>query len=86
LPRSGIGVGEAWRRLLDAEPPETGDGSWTGPLETILGRGPLARRMLAAAGEVPGRTELRRLSERLCDCLAANEPFRDEQRGRSLAS
>ena len=75
LPKSGVTVGEAWRCLLDAEPPETGDGRWVGPLETILTGGPLARRMLAAVGEAPGSRELRALAERLCDCLAANQPL-----------
>jgi len=75
LPGDGVSVAEAWLRLLEREPPPTGDGTWIGPIETILAGGPLARRMLAAVGDEPGRKDLERLATRLCDCLSANEPL-----------
>jgi hypothetical protein len=75
LPSEGVTVGAAWRRLLEAEPPESGDGRWVEPLETILERGPLARRMLAAAGDEPDPVALGRMAAALCDCLQANASF-----------
>jgi glutamate---cysteine ligase / carboxylate-amine ligase len=68
-------VGEVWARLLDRDPPADPAGEWTRPLATILEKGPLARRMVGAAGSDPGRKALRRVAERLCACLADNEPF-----------
>jgi hypothetical protein len=44
-------------------------------LETILGEGPLARRLLAATGESPGAEALRRLQERLANCLRDGVSF-----------
>ena len=73
--RDRLPLGELWARLLDAEPPEDPAGEWAEPLETILRHGPLARRLLAAAGPTPGRAELRRLAGELGRCLDANEPF-----------
>jgi gamma-glutamyl:cysteine ligase YbdK (ATP-grasp superfamily) len=73
--RDSVVLGDLWARLLDALPPDDPDGEWTAALQTILDRGPLARRMLAAAGANPARADLRRVAEGLCDCLAADTPF-----------
>ncbi len=70
-----IPLGELWARLLDADPPEDPEGEWTGPLEVILRHGPLARRLLEAAGTEPGRNDLRRVVAELGRCLDVNETF-----------
>jgi gamma-glutamyl:cysteine ligase YbdK (ATP-grasp superfamily) len=70
-----IALGELWARLLDADPPADPTDEWTGPLEAILRRGPLARRLLGAAGAEPGRDDLRRVVGELGRCLDANETF-----------
>jgi hypothetical protein len=72
-----VGLGEVWRRLIDADPPDDGAGAWTRHLETILDEGPLARRMIRAAGPSPERSDLRRVAEAMCLCLERNESFRD---------
>ena len=68
-------AGEVWRALLDRFPPPDPEGEWTGPLETILSRGPLARRLVAALGEEPVRAELAEVYGRLCTCLEENRAF-----------
>jgi gamma-glutamyl:cysteine ligase YbdK (ATP-grasp superfamily) len=70
-----IALGELWARLLDADPPDDPSGEWTEPLQGILGHGPLARRLLEAAGADPGRDDLRRVMAELGRCLDANETF-----------
>jgi glutamate---cysteine ligase / carboxylate-amine ligase len=70
-----VALGELWARLLDADPPDDPAREWTAPLETILRRGPLARRLLEAAGLQPERSDLRRLATELGRCLRANETF-----------
>jgi gamma-glutamyl:cysteine ligase YbdK (ATP-grasp superfamily) len=77
LPDRPVGLGEVWRRLIDADPPDDGAGAWTPHLETILDEGPLARRMIRAAGPSPERSDLRRVAEAMCLCLERNESFRD---------
>lgn len=44
-------------------------------LEHILRHGTLARRLFKAAGPVPDAAVLKRVYERLADCLARGEPF-----------
>ena len=68
-------AGEVWQALLDRFPPHDPAGEWTGPLETILTRGPLARRLVAALGAEPGRPELAEVYGRLCGCLEENRTF-----------
>ena len=70
-------AGEVWRHLV-----EVGVGTWEGAaewrhaLEVILGEGPLARRLLTAAGEAPDRAGLERVYRRLADAISAGETFR----------
>jgi carboxylate-amine ligase len=45
------------------------------PLRTILERGPLARRMLAAIGESPDAAALAALQRRLVECLRTGSMF-----------
>jgi gamma-glutamyl:cysteine ligase YbdK (ATP-grasp superfamily) len=73
--KDGVPLGELWDRLLDAHPPDDPAEEWTSSLQTILRRGPLARRMLDAAGASRSRSALRRVAEGLCRCLERNESF-----------
>ena len=67
-------LGALWRELLEP--------SWDGPAEleqparTILSRGTLAERVLAALGESFGRQELRSVYAELADCCEADRTFR----------
>jgi carboxylate-amine ligase len=68
-------AGDVWRDLLDRFPPDDPEREWTGALEHILREGPLARRLVAAAGEEPDRARLREVYGSLCLCLEDNRPF-----------
>jgi len=68
-------AGDVWRALLDRFPPDDAGREWTAALEVILGGGPLARRLVAAAGETPDRARLAEVYGRLCGCLDRDEPF-----------
>ncbi|MHB1194946.1 MAG: carboxylate-amine ligase [Longimicrobiales bacterium] len=68
-------AGEVWQVLLDRFPPHDPEGEWIAPLETILRRGPLARRLVAALGAEPSRAELAEVFGRLCACLEENRAF-----------
>ena len=66
-------AGDVWRHLAATvlqAPPELEPA-----LAIILEHGPLARRLLAAAGPAPSRAQLRDVYGRLCDCLARGESF-----------
>jgi glutamate---cysteine ligase / carboxylate-amine ligase len=73
---SGRTAGELWQemfqRMGDAAIPD----ELRKPLEVILQRGPLARRMIAAAGSDESPVGLSRIFEQLADCLAAGEMLR----------
>lgn len=64
-------AGQCWQKLADLVLPDARDFDpvLEGPLRTILRRGPLARRMLAAVGTTPDRATLDRLCLQLADCL-----------------
>jgi len=70
-----VTLNEAWKSLLDRHPPDDPKGEWVAPLDTILREGPLARRMLTAAGTDPARANLRDIAQRLCHCLERDEAF-----------
>jgi len=70
-----VPLGELWERLLNAHPPDDPGREWTNHLQTILRQGPLARRMLAAAGARPDEAALRRVAAGLCASLAENATF-----------
>jgi gamma-glutamyl:cysteine ligase YbdK (ATP-grasp superfamily) len=76
--KDSVPLGELWARLLDAHPPDDPEREWTAALQTILDRGPLARRMLAVVGGAPSRASLRRVAEALCRCLEDDVPLRPE--------
>ncbi len=77
FPGARCAAGELWQHLLEATlfAGQDGAGPWRGPLELILSRGTLARRILEAAGAQPTRARLLATGRRLCDCLATGEPF-----------
>ncbi len=68
-------AGRVWSALLDRFPPDDPDREWTRALEAILERGPLARRLLRAAGEEPDRERLRGVYLGLCESLEADRTF-----------
>lgn len=73
-PRS---AGEVWRRLIEdwwmREPAQRL--AWGEPLGVILDRGPLARRILDAAGPACPRPRQAEIYRALCDCLEQGHPF-----------
>ena len=68
-------AGQVWSALMDRFPPPDPDAEWTRALEGILRHGPLARRLVAAAGEAPTRACLAEVFRDLCRCLERNEAF-----------
>jgi glutamate---cysteine ligase / carboxylate-amine ligase len=46
-----------------------------GALDVILDKGTLSRRILRAVGRQPGRTRLRTVYEKICNCLGKGEMF-----------
>ena len=68
-----ISAGELWQRLVAAT--VAADDAARPPLDLILRQGPLARRLLQAAGPSPGRGRLGEIYGRLRDCLANGEMF-----------
>lgn len=74
---SSCSAGDAWRALLDASTRDAGfaPGWWRAPIDVILERGPLARRILRATGERPSRRQLRDVYATLCDCLRDGRLF-----------
>lgn len=70
-------AGELWHHLLASTlfgDPRLAD-PWRGPLEHILSRGTLARRILRAVGDDYRRESLREVYGRLCRCLAHGTLF-----------
>ena len=63
---------EAWRAILEQTPVAD---EHKKPLEVILERGPLARRILAKTGDTPSRTTLQSVYHELADCLAHGRMF-----------
>lgn len=70
LPQRALAAGEVWRRLI-AEMLAAGEIEplWSAPLRRILDQGPLARRLLAAAGRFPSQHRLRAIYDELGHCL-----------------
>ncbi len=68
---------QLWRYLLAKVAPwlEDADEPTRAALNLILDQGPLARRILQAAGESPSKADLARIYGRLCDCLATGVMF-----------
>jgi hypothetical protein len=69
FPGAGSTAEELWRHLareLDIA---------SEPLQLILDRGPLARRLLAALGDHPDRSRFQTVYQELCHCLESGTPF-----------
>jgi carboxylate-amine ligase len=68
---------ELWQHLIETVLPASSvyDEKWEAPLETILTRGTLARRISRALGENPSREKLYEVYGTLCNCLAENKMF-----------
>ena len=74
FPQTRCQAGELWRHIV-----ETGsiseDAALRAPLDLILAHGPLARRILKAAGPDPSAAQLHSVYGALCDCLQAGRLF-----------
>lgn len=66
-------AGALWQRLVATTTP--GDAPFSEPLRVMLEQGPLARRILRAAGKDFSRARLRAIYETLCDCLDTGRLF-----------
>ncbi|HYD63693.1 MAG TPA: glutamate-cysteine ligase family protein [Noviherbaspirillum sp.] len=70
-------AGELWNALVDrmmADDPQQAQ-HWGEPLQTILERGPLARRILRAVGNGVSPARLQAVYRELCDCLHDGRVF-----------
>lgn len=65
-------AGRLWRHLIETADLEP---AWEAPLQTIIEHGPLARRILKAAGDC-APVHLHEVYAALCDCLAEGRSFR----------
>jgi len=78
---AGPSAGEIWRALIDDVGTAEGDplAEWRGSLEVITERGPLARRILEAAGTEPARDRLFRVYRGLAEALTRGRSFLPEE-------
>lgn len=74
--RASATAGELWRYLIETSAARGPDAGLLGPLDVVMREGTLATRIARAAGPEPDRARLRRVYERLCDCLEQGEMFR----------
>lgn len=71
-----ISAGEAWQEIAASSAKElSADPDWARPIETVLKKGSLATRILAATGPEPSREKLREIYGELCGCLAEGRMF-----------
>jgi len=70
-------AGALWKRLAQSMGPtaRSADERVSASLETILERGPLARRIVAATGPEPSRERIAAVYRKLCECLATGRMF-----------
>jgi glutamate---cysteine ligase / carboxylate-amine ligase len=66
---------QLWRRLAQRMSDAPHRPLWQPTLDFVLARGPLARRLLHAAGTLPERERLAELYGHLCECLEKNRLF-----------
>ena len=66
-------VGALWQALAERLPSD--DPGQGAAIETILGRGTLAQRILEATGPAPDRSCLRTVYATLADCLVEGRSF-----------
>jgi len=72
---SSCTAGRLWRHLLDTGPGDAIADGLIEPLQVILDRGPLARRILRAAGPQPSHADLLRICRCLAECLASGRAY-----------
>jgi glutamate---cysteine ligase / carboxylate-amine ligase len=72
-----VTAADLWKHLADAIGPEARSrhASLRPALQTLLERGPLARRILTAVGSEPSRERIAAVYRRLCECLASGRMF-----------
>jgi carboxylate-amine ligase len=70
---------DAWARLTERLRGAAHRALWQAWLDRFLADGPLARRMLRAAGAEPSRAALARLCRDLCECLENDRRFEPSQ-------
>jgi gamma-glutamyl:cysteine ligase YbdK (ATP-grasp superfamily) len=75
--RTPMTAAELWRHLAQSvsQKGRSTDPSVRSAVETILERGPLARRILAAVGPAPSRDRIAAVYRDLANCLAAGRMF-----------
>jgi len=76
FPERQCQAGELWRHLVETAVLNRFR-HWREPLQVILQRGPLARRILRAVGPDCSRARLHEVYGKLCDCLATGQMFMD---------
>lgn len=69
-------AGELWRHLVETTSLNHSE-YWREPLQVILQRGPLARRILRAVGQDCSKTRLHEVYGKLCECLVAGQMYVD---------
>jgi gamma-glutamyl:cysteine ligase YbdK (ATP-grasp superfamily) len=77
LAESALELRELWMHLLESGLLSAAgvDPAWRAPLDVIIERGPLARRILDSCGAEPGPDRLARLARELCACLSEGRAF-----------
>jgi len=77
MPTSPVPALEVWRRLAAVVLPDAGaiDAVVAAPLQKILDRGPLARRMLSRTGTDPDAATIAGVQAQLADCLRRGVMF-----------
>ena len=69
-------AGELWRHFVETTSLSRSE-YWREPLQVMLERGPLARRILRAVGQDCSKTRLHEVYAKLCDCLEKGQMFAD---------
>ncbi|TFW04957.1 glutamate--cysteine ligase [Oxalobacteraceae bacterium OM1] len=77
FPGNACDARELWWHLVERMQKDTAaqDPFWREPLRNILDHGPLARRILAAAGNAPSRGAIEAVYRELCGCLQEGRMF-----------
>ncbi len=72
-----VTTGDLWKHLADAvgTNARSQQTSVRPALQTLLDRGPLARRILSSVGAEPSRAQIAAVYRELCDCLAGGRMF-----------
>jgi carboxylate-amine ligase len=74
FPDPTCSAGELWHHLIGVTSPAM-SGTWREPLRVLLEHGPLARRILRAAGPGTPKAQLHAIYGVLCDCLEEGRMF-----------